>query len=329
MEKRRATIVAGWVVLVTAVLVAVPLPVWSRLPEPMAVHWSGGAPDGAMSRTANLLLMLVLWLAVTAIMVTVDVYGNRSADRSSIAGRARRISLPMLAGYGVLLVGVRLWTVWANLDRANWHDAARSGWTFVLTVLAGLAAGYAGWVLDRRIAPPRPAPREGERPRLDLRAGERAAWTGEVTSRLVTWIGVALGGLGAAAVVVEVIGPWRLPPAVMISPLILGTVLVGFGRVRVTADTRGLRVVFGPLGWPVQRVALERITDALVEDLRPMEVGGWGYRGLPGSAAVMLRGGPCLVVRYDGGRSRLVVSVDGADEAASVLNGLRSAPAGS
>ena len=114
MDKRRAVLIGGWVVLVAVVLAVVPLAEWSRLPEPMATHW-GATVDGAMPRTAHLAFTLVLWLVVAAIMVAIDVYGNRPAT----AGRGRRIALPVLAGMGVLLAGVEVWTVRANLDPPN------------------------------------------------------------------------------------------------------------------------------------------------------------------------------------------------------------------
>ena len=314
-------VLVGWAVLVAAVIAAVPLAMWRRLPEPMAVHWSGAAPDGAMSRTAGLAGLLAVWVGVVALVVAADVYGNRPYA----PGRGRRVALPVLAGVGVLFAGLEVWTVWANLDRADWRDAAHIGWPFALPLLAGLAAGVAAWVVDRRIAPPEAPPYAGDRPCLDLRPGERVSWTGVVVNRAMTWSGAVLGIVCAAGVALTAAGPWRPPLPALLALMLAGGALLAFGRVRVTADARGLRIVFGPFGWPVQHVALDRITDVAVEELRPMEVGGWGYRGLPGSAAVMLRGGACLVVRYDGGRSRLIVSVDGADEAAAVLNVLRPA----
>lgn len=307
---RRTAILAGWAVLVAAVLVALPLAVWPRLPEPMATHWSGVSPDGAMSRTAAVLVLLAIWVVTAGLAVLT---------------RAHRVAAPMLAGTGVLFAGLQAWTVWANLGRTDWHDAAPIGWPFAVPFVLAVAAGYAAWAVDRRFAPPAPAEPAAARPRLDLRPGERVAWTGEVVNRPMLVAGTAVMVAALAGAVCALVGPGRpLLPAV--AAVLFGSLVVlVFAKVRVTADPRGLRVVFGPFGWPVQRVALGRITDVTVRDLRPAQVGGWGYRGLPGAATVMLRSGPCLVVRYDGGRSRLTVSVDGAGEAAAVLNGLRVA----
>jgi hypothetical protein len=43
----------------------------------------------------------------------------------------------------------------------------------------------------------------------------------------------------------------------------------------------------------------------------PSQTGGWGFRGFPGTAAIMLRGGECLVIRYRSG-GRLAISIDDA-----------------
>ncbi|MEU7854572.1 hypothetical protein [Nonomuraea sp. NPDC049141] len=53
----------------------------------------------------------------------------------------------------------------------------------------------------------------------------------------------------------------------------------------------------------------------------PSQVGGWGIRGLPGSATIMLRGGECLIIRYRSG-GQLAVSVDDAERGAALINAL-------
>ena len=53
LRGRFLSVAGGWFVLLTAVLVAVPLVLRDRLPEPMASHWGpSGAPDGSMSFAA-------------------------------------------------------------------------------------------------------------------------------------------------------------------------------------------------------------------------------------------------------------------------------------
>jgi hypothetical protein len=78
-------------------------------------------------------------------------------------------------------------------------------------------------------------------------------------------------------------------------------------------------------------VALRDVVQAEAIDIRPLEWGGWGYRGslrLMGRAAVVLRAGPGVRLELRGGRV-LAVTVDDAETAAGLLNDLvarRSAP---
>ncbi len=89
-------------------------------------------------------------------------------------------------------------------------------------------------------------------------------------------------------------------------------------------DRQGLRIEYGPLRWPVQRIPLDEIQQAAVVDIKPGEWGGWGYRGMLrvfGKAAVVLRGGPGIVLELTGKR-RLAVTVDDAGEGAGLVNDL-------
>lgn len=330
---RRPLIVLGWTVVISVAIAAPTVLLRARLPDPMATHWSGARPDGAMTPVWGTAVMILTWLGLTVLFVGMGVAARRLPRRSP-AGPRRRVGSgrragpglrgvagACLGGLGVLLAGAQATTVWANLDRTDWHDASSLGGTFAIPLAGGLVFGCLGLLVDRRTAPPEPEVTEDEQPRLGLAPGERAAWSGRLVSRTMT---VLSGGLLAATAVCLILAAdGRLPGSVAVVPAVGCLVTSVFTTIRVTADTRGLRVVFGPLGRPVQRVALERITAATVEDLAPLDVGGWGYRGFPGAAAVMLRAGECLVVRYGDGK-RLTVSVDGAGDAAAVLNALRT-----
>ncbi|MGO9672471.1 MAG: hypothetical protein ACLPS1_28540, partial [Streptosporangiaceae bacterium] len=76
---------------------------------------------------------------------------------------------------------------------------------------------------------------------------------------------------------------------------------------------------------------LPRITAAERIDLKPMQWGGWGYRGSRtafGRAAVVLRGGDAIRLRLTDG-SEFAVTVDDAATGAALLTDLLSgAPAG-
>jgi hypothetical protein len=91
--------------------------------------------------------------------------------------------------------------------------------------------------------------------------------------------------------------------------------------VRIRVDEQGVRAAFGPQRFPVRRIRLEQIGSARVASHRALEVGGWGYRVLPATTAIMLRGGECLVLRLNSGRD-FVISVDKPDRGADLVNAL-------
>ncbi|WP_433830626.1 DUF1648 domain-containing protein [Actinoplanes sp. CA-015351] len=92
---------------------------------------------------------------------------------------------------------------------------------------------------------------------------------------------------------------------------------------RVTVDRRGLRLTTAVGGFAFKRIALDEITGAEVAEINPIEWGGWGYRVKPGSSALVLRGGPGLVLQLRDGR-RFAVTLDDPRTPAALINGLRA-----
>jgi hypothetical protein len=101
-------------------------------------------------------------------------------------------------------------------------------------------------------------------------------------------------------------------------------VLLPFARIEASVNAEGLKVFYGVFGWPRQRLALERMVRAESIELMPLSHGGWGYRGsltLFGRAALVVRAGPALSLELTAGK-RFVVTVDDAETASKLLNGL-------
>ena len=82
-------------------------------------------------------------------------------------------------------------------------------------------------------------------------------------------------------------GPWVLAPLLLVAVAVLTV-----STARIVVDSRGLRIGFGPWGWPHLNVALREIEYAEVAQVRALEWGGWGYRARPGGRALVLRNGP-------------------------------------
>lgn len=168
----------------------------------------------------------------------------------------------------------------------------------------------ASWVGVGESEPTEPAPP------LDLGPGERVAWSGTVTARWPLLIGLAL----AAGGIIELVVAGTIIGTILV---IAGLSVLAFCRVRVAADSRGVRVSMG-FPFPRKTVPISAINHAAAIDLHPMEWGGWGYRvARPAKGfsrtAVVLRKGEALHLTLRSGRE-FAVTVDGADEAAAVVN---------
>jgi uncharacterized membrane protein YoaK (UPF0700 family) len=275
---------------------------WSgRLPARMATHWNGtGSADGFSSTTAFATALLLV--AAAAALAATAVAATRPAAARSL-----------LAGTGAASGGAAgIWLVTAQATLADPADA-RLGWRFVL-FLAGLAWGaVAGAVAGRQ---PHPAPPVlGAVDPLDLSPTERAAYS--TTLHAPVLLAVTVGAAAVVAVAAATTEPALWPAAAV--PLVAGLL---FGHIRVTADRRGLRLVAGLLGIPVKHIPLTDITAVEVAHIVPLEWGGWGYRVIPGRAALVLRGGPGLVLHLRDGR-RFAVTLDDPRTPAALLTALR------
>ncbi|MFF5257371.1 DUF1648 domain-containing protein [Actinomadura viridis] len=307
-----------------AAIPVAPLALRDRLPDPLATHWDGGGtPDGSSSFTVWLLVCGGIWLVLCGAAVITGLGGW---------GRRRtRAGFGALLGFGAgVTAGMIGSTLRANLDRASWREAGElGGGVIALVMLGAAAAALVGWLIGMTGSDATAPPPAGT-PRLKVGAGQRAVWIGYVHNRLLAWLGGALAAAGAIGAPLVLLLPEPLTPGGPLGiPLVTlgltGLVVLALSSARVTVDTRGLAVAFGPLGRPVRRIPRGRIAAAWAEDRSPAEAGGWGYRLGPRGTTVMLRGGECLVVQYDDG-GRFAVSVDDAERGAALLNSLGEGP---
>ncbi|MCG5220116.1 hypothetical protein [Streptosporangium sp. KLBMP 9127] len=306
---------AIWGLIVLATLALLPLAVRDRLPEPLATHWGNG-PDRSTAFTSHLVISVLLWLLPWAVMMGFALHGRMAERRMS-----RAYWWGFLFGVGVLVVGVELSILHANLDRPSWTGAELPVWSMPVVLGASLVAGVLAGYLGRGAAD-QPSPAGEEVPRLRLRPGQRSVWI----SRLVNHWLVAVAVASSIVVLASAVMSMRMgAPAGIVGVLILATAIALFASLFTSITARitdnGLAIAFGPFGWPVRRIKLSKIERAWSETRRPSQVGGWGLRGVPGSATIMLRGGECLVIRYRSG-GQLVISIDDARRGAALLNAL-------
>ena len=156
---------------------------------------------------------------------------------------------------------------------------------------------------------------EEDRPRRPLELPPTLATGRYVVGRQAV-LGVAL--VVALAVAMLVTGT----PLAWVSGLV--ALVVGFAlaatasfRVRVTPDGIDARAV---IGWPRKTIPVAEIASARAVRISPFgEFGGWGWRLAPdGRSGIVMRQGPAIEVhRRDHGP--FVITIDGAEEAAALL----------
>lgn len=310
---RFLALACAWSALVLAALLTGPLALRDRLPDPIATHWGfSGDADDATSLALFPLLPVVIWVVAAAFAVGVGWSGKRRSHRGTAAA--------LLGATGTLFCGITASTIAANLDRLDWRLAALPVW-HVSVILAGAgAAGLLGFWLGSR-GPDEPAEQGESSGELPLDPARRAVWVSSASSPVMLAVG---GGALLVAVAIAGVAMWRSEPMALVGAgpaLLVSLVISLFATARVHVDERGVRTALGPLRRPVRRIPLSRITAARVATYRALEVGGWGYRLLPGSTAIMLRGGDCLVLRLTSGRD-FVISVDRPDRGAELVNAL-------
>ncbi len=292
--------------LATLATVALPLLAWSELPDPVAIHWGlDGRPDGSAPLIVDVVLMGVLTGLVALMPLIAVLRGDRATARTMLA---------LAHGMGVFLAVLRWRTVELNRGIDVWTDAG----SLTLLDVAGLLAVSApfallGWWLGGLHPEPPRLVREVV-PQV-LPPDGQLVWVGHQGWGFMRWLGPGLVAAGGLATTVRVAAETLILGGTLV---LVGVLLWGATSITVATGPAGLRVRFGPLGWPAIRVLLDAIEGIEVEDVEPMAYGGWGYRVLPGVRAVVIRRGVGIRVRRRD-RPDLIVTVDDASTAAGVL----------
>lgn len=297
MKSLRTALAAGPGLFLAATIV--PFVVfWGDLPDPLAVHWGlDGNPNGTMP---------ALGLGIGLIVVFCAIWWAASR-----AGRAHPEEAPSYAAglwfFGGLLAVIAWLTVLANDGVADWQAADEVSLVHIVaTVGVALAAGVAGWLIA--------GGRFG--PRTSRPAAER---TGDPAQ--VVWSGSARGWVTTLAGIAVIVTGLFLWGWITVGLAAVGLIVLIFSEVRLTVGPGGAVVAMGWLGIPYRRISLDDVTAATVEDVSPLSYGGWGYRGLPGKRAVLIRGGEAVRLHREG-RADLIVTVDDAARGAQAVEAL-------
>ena len=311
---RTLAVVLGGPLVVAAMAYALALVAQPGLPDPVATHWGADGADGFTSRR----------LAVPFTLLGAPVGMFVGGLVVSVAARApgfRRLGGGLAVGLATFVGGVTAGSLWVQRGLTDAEQAPGVEPVLLVALVLALAAG----VVAARLTPgadPAGAVAHGavpaDAPRLALGDGQTGAWTSwTVSGRLMAVVAVL------TLVPLVALASFGVVPAFVL--VLAAAVLALAGSTaacRVTVGRRGLTVT-GLLGVPHFAVPLEHVAEAGTTQVDPLrEFGGWGVRAAPGGRyGVVVRRGPALTVRRGDGTT-FVVTVDGPDEAAALLNTL-------
>ncbi|MFI5074968.1 MAG: hypothetical protein ACHP7G_08150 [Actinomycetales bacterium] len=281
---------------------------WSQLPAVVASHWGPNGVDGTQTLVAYTVTATAFVVGLSLLLALV-AWGMPGDGR-----RVMATTVGVMSGFlGAVLYGALL----GQRGVTDPSAATLPPGLFLVGALVGATLGAVAWMLNPVL--PRPDSAipavPADAPRIPLAAGERLVWFGwTAAGSWLVWVAVALAALGCFVAVVA--RPWAaVGPAFGIVMLLL------VAHARVVVDADGLRVTSaGIVRW--LRVPLSSVAYAERSELRAFqEFGGFGLRFRADQRAFVTRSGEALrVVQRDG--TRTYVSVDGAGEAAAVLNAL-------
>ena len=272
-----------WLPVVTVVVTALQ---WhDRLPAVLPRQWNG--TEVTSTSPTALMLAITGGIALLAALAGLAALSRRTADI--------RRTLLLVAGCAAGL-STGIWLVTAGLVLVTGSPEPDAGGWPLLGVLAG-----AFGLIPFALSPRRPFEPQPYSPvSVPLAASETGAWFTTLKVPLFLWLAGILGlGTVALAVLSVILGGPGSGGAVTVGLVALSC--LAFGRLRVSVDRRGLRVMSALLGLPLRRLRLDQIVSARAETIAPMEWGGWGYRIRPGRSAIVVASGPALVVERTNG----------------------------
>lgn len=314
----RAYVAAGLLapLLIAAAAISIQLIVMSDVPDPVAVHWSVGGPDGFGPAWSYPLMTALVGFLLPAGLALSALPSVRRGDSGPtfrlLAATSLGLSVLMSVLATVLLVSQR------GLDDAA--DAPGAGWLVGAAFAAGLVAAGVAWIALPTL--PNVVTRH-ELPAVALAAGERVAWmrTAAMPSALVALLAVIAVVLGLGGLWMLIAGDAAAGAIMLGVAVLIGALTATMTAFAVTADDRGLRVR-AAAGWPTFVVPLDDVASVAAIEVTGMgQFGGYGLRSVPGAFGVILRAGEAIEVTRSSGR-RFVVTVDDAATGAAVLDAL-------
>ncbi|WP_226532460.1 DUF1648 domain-containing protein [Microbacterium paraoxydans] len=301
-------------IVITAAALVVLLSWLPSLPEEVATHWGVNGADAFGPATTYLWLLLgagfglPLLIAVTTLLAVGSHWGG-----------AARLMGALAAGMAAFAAVASIGSLAIQRDLADASDTPGIGGVVALAFAAFLILGGAAWALQPRVRAPRGRTLE-PRYAVHIEKGERVVWiaTTSMPRGVIAFLLVVL--LGLVALAAYLLGTGTEGGAIVtLVVLVVGVALAATAsfRIAVTPEGFGARSL---LGWPRVRIPVDEVESARAVDISPFgEFGGWGWRiAVDGRSGIVLRRGPAIEVSRRG-RRPFIVTIDGAEEAAALL----------
>lgn len=306
-----AIVVPVVAVAVAAVVLVGWLPAFS---EPVATHWGIGGADGFGPASTYLWLLLGIGFGVPLLMAVTTLVSARDQW-----GAAARLMGALAAGMSAFAAAMSLGSLWIQRDLPPGAEVPGIGGVMGLALAGLVILGGLAWVIQPRYRTP-----DGRvlAPRQDVRvgAGERVVWlaTAAMPRGILLLLALVLAGMVALAVSLianGIAGGWIV--AVVAVVVALAVAATASYRVSITPEGFAARSL---LGRPRVDIPLDEVAGARAIDVSPVgEFGGWGWRiSVDGRTGIVTRRGPAIEVSRRE-RKPFLVTVDGAEEGAALL----------
>ena len=301
-----------------------------RLPNPMAVHWDGaGVADGFDSPILSLVMFPIVNLLITSLyffgaLQQVSKLQKRDAP---VWGPSNRLLPAIVFGTVILMSISHLGTTIPQLDLADAREMPPTFFAMIAAIAGGILATVVAFFAQPRLRID-PPPLEGSGAPRVLAKTEPAEWFGVVrpTRLYLLIVGSTVLLLVGTVILIASRRPVAWTPVIIVGVITVFVLLAAIASTQfhVRIDDRGFeaRALFG---WPVYRVAASNVASATARHISPFaEFGGWGLRGgFDGATGIVMRAGEGIHIRKHEGRD-LVVTIDDADGAATVLRTVAS-----
>lgn len=313
--RRMFVLVAVIVPVVLTAIGAIIILMWMpTMPDLVVTHWGPNGADGHGPASTYLWLLLGIGLLLPGLMAVITLVAV-----GTHWGGAARLMGGLAAGLAAFALSTALGSLAIQRGIADDAPAPGAGGVIALSFSALVVVGALAWAVQPRV---RPVPGRTLEPRhaIHVAEGERVVWLGTTSMPrpalvLVAALLLGLTALAAYMMVTGVQGGWVVGISVVVVALAMATAAAF--RVRVTPEGFAARAL---VGWPRIVIPLDEIESARAVDISPFgEFGGWGWRiAVDGRTGIVMRSGAAVEIsRRD--RRPFIVTIDGAEEAAALL----------